>query len=168
MVAKFVILAPNSLVPEFSYKMNQLAWGGIFTAFALVVLIAIWNVIRKPLSKLMKVKQAKVEVVYVQKREANGYGLAQKARKDAAFASIAVRFLEPKRWRRKSFFMSATGFSEGDKGVLTYQGAYGINFEKEGSAIQDSYDYRQKYGFEKKKKEEAKKSEKTYKKRKYW
>lgn len=165
------LLSSYTMISDFSYNMNQLAWGIILFAFVVVILISIWNALRKPLSKYMKVKQVKAEVLHVQNQETNGYGLNQKVRKSVARTSITVRFLEPKKRGRKTFFMNASGINEGDIGMFTYQGSYGIGFEIEGSLIKDATNHTQNYGFQKEKEKRAEEQQQknaTRKNRKYW
>lgn len=160
----FAILESKySLISDFTYNLNTIAWIIIFVTFAIVLLLSVWKFLRKPLSKFMKIKTARVEVLHLQ-----GYGMNAKGRRfySVSDSTVAVRFLEPKKRRRKIFYMSYAGLNVGDTGVFKYQGAYGVSFEKDGSVLQDQQERQYRFGFDKDKKEEVKPVER--KKRKYW
>ena len=55
------------VVPDFSYKMNQIAWILFGIAFIGCIIIMLWWTLQRPLSRFRKIKQAYVEVVYVPK-----------------------------------------------------------------------------------------------------
>ena len=151
------------LVPEWSYMMNQVAWSIIIVAASLAVVSLLWSSVRKPLSRFMKIKKAYVQVVYVSK-----VGINASSFKNMATPYITVRMLDTKRKKRKRFYMSTTDLCEGEKGVILYQGVYGLEFKADSQIVQK--DYYQKFGFAKKKNErEADKTERrTQHKRKYW
>ena len=150
-------------INEFSYTMNQIAWGIIIVAFFFAVLSLIWTSLRKPLSRFMKVKEAYVQVVYISK--ATAYARSMRG---VANPFLVVRLLDAKRKKRKMFYMNIQDIQEGDQGILRYQGAYGLDFKIDLQIVQK--DYHQKFGFAKKKKEDqkVKVGNRVPHKRKYW
>ena len=150
-------------INEFSYTMNQIAWGIIIVAFFFAVLSLIWTSLRKPLSRFMKVKEAYVQVVYISK--ATAYARSMRG---VANPFLVVRLLDAKRKKRKKFYMNIQDIQEGDQGILRYQGAYGLDFKIDLQIVQK--DYHQKFGFAKKKKEDqkVKVGNRVPHKRKYW
>ena len=142
------------LIMDFSYMMNHAAWVIFLVAFIFCSCIFIWYVFRKPLSRFMKVKHAYVEVLYVPR------GVLDRD-------VVGVRFIKPKKMFRKGFFMKAEGMRIGDRGVLHYQGVYGLGFEADAKIEKTMY--YQRYNFAKHKKEENLKNKAdVHKKRKYW
>ena len=143
------------MISDFSFVLNQIAWGCIIAAVIFSVFGLIWIIVRKPVSRFMKVKEAYVKVLHVPKDQFEGSG-------------IVVRFLNTKRKRRKFFYMKFENIVEGEKGILRYQGAYGLEFKADVQIIQK--DYYQKFGFVKKKRENqtVQKQQRVHHKRKYW
>ena len=151
----FLLKGQWSLVPDRSFFLNQVAWGLIIAGLIFFILVSLWKAIRRPLSRFMKVKEAWVEIVYVPQ------GVLDR---DA----VGVRFLKPKRFGRKGFLMKGDDLTIGDKGILRYQGVYGISFQLETHIIKK--DYRQKFGFmvHKQRKAQQQQERPERKKRKYW
>lgn len=151
------------LINDFSYTMNQIAWGIVIVAFVFSVLSLIWASLRKPLSRFMKAKETYVQVVYVSK--ATSYA---RSIRGVANPFLVVRLLDTKRKKRKKFYMNIQDIQEGDQGILRYQGAYGLEFKMDLQIVKK--DYHQKFSFAKKKKEdqEVKVDNRTHHKRKYW
>jgi hypothetical protein len=58
---------------------------------------------------------------------------------------VGVRFLKPRKFGRKGFLMKGDDLVIGDKGILRYQGVYGLSFQLEAHIIKK--DYHQKFGF---------------------
>jgi len=150
-------------INEFSYTMNQIAWGIIIVAIFFAVLSLIWASLRKPLSRFMKVEEGYVQIVYVSKDTFYARSI-----RGVANPFVIVCFLDGKRKKRKKFYMNIADIQEGDKGTLRYQGVYGLEFNLDVKIVQK--DYHQRFGFFKKKKEDAavKPEQRTHHKRKYW
>ncbi len=153
----FLLKGKWALVPERSYFLNQVVWGLLFMVVVFVILVAIWSVIRKPLSRFMKVKEAYVEVLYVPENTFTR-------------SAIAVRFLKPKKRRRKGFYIkNAKDIDVGAKGIMRYQGVNALEFQQDLQIVKT--DYHQKFGFmvHKQRKAEQQKKERLNRKiRKYW
>ena len=151
----FLLKGQWSLLTDRSYALNQVAWGIIIAGLIFCILVSIWRVIRKLLSRFMKVKEAYVEIVYVPKGTLD---------RDA----VGVRFLKPKRFGRKGFLMKGDDLTIGDKGMLRYQGVLGLSFQLESHIVKK--DYHQKFGFmvHKQRKAQQQKERPERKKRKYW
>lgn len=143
------------IISDFSYIMSYIGWGIFVVAFIGSICILVWTAVRMPLSRLMKIKQAYVEILY-----APTGGFERPV--------LVVRFLSPKRRRRKGFYMKIGGIHAGEKGFLRYQGVIGLEFQADAQIIKE--DYHQKFGFAKKKKEDqmAAPEKRTHHKRKYW
>jgi hypothetical protein len=142
--------------------MYRIAVVLVLIGIALIVINAIWKLFRKPISKLLPVKKVRVEVIRMVPRDQFRY--TQK------MDLVIVRFQKSKRKKQRKFWMKGVGIREGDRGVLTVQGVFGINFEKEDSALKDQISIYQKYDFAKKKKMDSAENEnkKIRKNRKYW
>lgn len=142
--------------------MYRIAVVLVLIGIALIVINTIWKLFRKPISKLLPVKKVKVEVIRMVPRDQFRY--TQK------MDLVIVRFQKSKRKKQRKFWMKGVGIREGDRGVLTVQGVFGINFEKEDSALKDQISIYQKYDFAKKKKMDSAENEnkKIRKNRKYW
>lgn len=151
----FLLKGQWSIVPDRSYFLNQVAWGIIIAGLIFFMLVALWSMIRRPLSRFMKVKEAYVEIVYVPR------GVLDR---DA----VGVRFLKPRKFGRKGFLMKGDDLVIGDKGILRYQGVYGLSFQLEAHIIKK--DYHQKFGFmvHKQRKAQQQMERPERKKRKYW
>lgn len=122
------------------------------------LLYSLWSVIRKPLSKRLKVKSRRVEIVHVKFADID------------ADQTVAVRSLDGRK-RLRQLFMDGNGLNIGDIGTLYYQGCFGLVFEKEGSTVVDQQNPYYHFGFEQKKAKEAQqaaKMQKNRKKRRYW
>ncbi len=143
------------IISDFSYMMTKIAVGIFIVAFIGCCIVVVWSALQRPLSRFMKVKEAYVEVLYVPK------GVLDRS-------AIAVRFLDPQKRGRKGFLMKANDIRVGDKGILRYQGVYGLDFKADVQIVQK--DYYQKFSFAKKKKgdEAVKPKQRTHHKRKYW
>lgn len=156
-----VIYGHVQVGPEFTLMMFQIAMTLVASGVILIVLNNLWKLLRKPISKLMPVRQRKVEIRYVVPRN--------KFKFDQKMELVSVRFQNAKLRKQGKFWMKGGGIREGDQGILAYQGVFGIEFTKVDSALKDEIDYHQKYDFAKKKKQNAgikKIKERT--KRKYW
>ncbi len=146
---------------EFTLTMFQIAMTLVGSGIILIVLNNLWKLLRKPISKLMPMKQRRVEIRYAVPRDK--FKFAQK------IDLVSVRFLDSRFKMKRKFWMHAGGIKEGDQGILYYQGVFGIEFTKVDSALKDAMDYHQKYDFAKKKKQTAGiKANKERTKRKYW
>ena len=142
--------------------MYRIAVVLILIGIALIVINTIWKLFRKPISKLLPVKKVRVEVIRMVPRD--------QFRHTQKMDLVIVRFQKSKRKKQRKFWMKGVGIREGDRGVLTVQGVFGINFEKEDSALKDQISIYQKYDFAKKKKMYSSENgnKKIRKNRKYW
>ena len=148
---------------DFILTLYVLAIAIIVFGWILLICVNIWHRIKAPLSRLLRVKQRRVEITYVVSRKKFTF--------ERKMDLVGVRFLDPVIRKKRKFWMQGGGLKEGDQGIISYQGVVGVNFEKIDSALKDEVDYHQKFNFAKKKKmdaEERQKVKKERRKRKYW
>ena len=78
------------VVSDFSYMMNHIAWIIFLVAFSCCILIILCNLLKKLLSRFMRIKQAYVEIIYIPKSILE---------RDV----VGVRFIKPRKIIRKGF-----------------------------------------------------------------